>query len=140
MLQIIDTANAEQRNIDAGLTDVVRESALLDKQLTSRREDVAAVEEKVKIQDRLLVMGRDQYQKLLTERARVWRDISKAKNILDSESGGVGQDSVELAATVAHLEAELHAERARVSALEVEGDKRLNVHRWEQLQDTDPTK
>eukprot|EP00435_Cladocopium_sp_Y103_P045075 s905_g12.t2 len=119
------------------LEGVVGERDILGAQLIRRNEELATLYEKIKIQQSTLQKGEIQYQDRLKEVARLRAEIRACK-------GEVAQAKLQVT-NVETLKQEIHflnktllREETKAKALQEELENPMNVHRWRELESSDP--
>jgi len=117
---------------------VINERDVLGAQLICQNDELALLHEKVKIQDNTLQKGEQQYQARLEDMQLLKLKVQDARHELDVLKGG-SVNVCELSRELIHKEKELVHERVKVKALSEELENPLNVHRWRNLQGSDPT-
>ncbi|KAJ7531789.1 hypothetical protein O6H91_14G058500 [Diphasiastrum complanatum] len=119
--------------------DVIKsERDLLGTQLVRRNEELALLYEKIRIQQSTLNKGQVQYRYRLNELRILKIKLTDLKREHSIVKGSV-QNLHVLKREVHNLGRELLQERTKVKALSEELENPLNVHRWRQLEGTDPT-
>ena len=113
------------------------ERDILTAQLVRRGEELEAVYEKIKINRTRCDQGATAYDKMSMTEAdlhRTIQDLLQALGKLKTQGGELPGMKAEMY----RLEREVFQERAKTKALQDEGTKPLNVHRWRKLRDGDP--
>merc|ERR1712176_373739 len=110
---------------------------ILGAQLIRRNEELALLYEKIKIQQSTLQKGEIQYEERVQDVARLRSEIRKAKS--DVAAAKTQVTNVEsLKREVHHLNKTLLREETKAKALQEELDNPMNVHRWWELEGSDP--
>ncbi|XP_023121554.1 cilia- and flagella-associated protein 58 [Amphiprion ocellaris] len=136
--KIIADADAEQIQQKKQLEQVISERDNLGKQLLHRNDERALLYEKIRIQQSILSKGDFHYNQRMEDIRLLKLEIKRLrrkKSILDKtlpNTEGLRQQ-------LFHLQRQLLKERTRNSALE-EQLKPINIHRWRQLEGSDPGK
>mmetsp|Transcript_128 Transcript_128/g.329 ORF Transcript_128/g.329 Transcript_128/m.329 type:complete len:852 (-) Transcript_128:130-2685(-) len=124
---------AQQKELDG----VLGERDILGAQLIRRNEELALLYEKIKIQQSTLQKGEAQYQERLNEISKLRADIRKAKS--DVAAAKTQVTNVEsLKREIHHLTKTLLREETKARALQAELENPMNVHRWRELEGSDP--
>jgi chromosome segregation ATPase len=134
---IIQEAEEERQRQKKELSAVVGERDILTAQLVRRGEELEAVYEKIKINRTRCDQGATAYDKMSMTEAdlhRTIQDLLQALGKLKTQGGELPGMKAEMY----RLEREVFQERAKTKALQDEGTKPLNVHRWRKLRDGDP--
>lgn len=117
---------------------VINERDILGTQLIRRNDELALLYEKIKIQQSTLHKGEAQYKDRLQELRLMklnLRDLMRKLRLTSNSSDQVP----ELKRECFSLQRELLHERTKVKALSEELENPMNVHRWRQLEGSDPT-
>eukprot|EP00941_MAST-03F_sp_MAST-3F-sp1_P000155 g155.t1 len=117
---------------------VISERDILGTQLIRRNDELALLYEKIKIQQSTLHKGEAQYKDRLQELRLLklnLRDVMRKLRLTSDNSSQVPELKRECFA----LQRELLHERTKVKALSEELENPMNVHRWRQLEGSDPT-
>merc|ERR1712137_278586 len=110
---------------------------ILGAQLIRRNEELALLYEKIKIQQSTLQKGEIQYEERVQDVARLRSEIRKAKG--DVAAAKTQVTNVEsLKREVHHLNKTLLREETKAKALQEELENPMNVHRWRELEGSDP--
>ncbi|KAG2452283.1 hypothetical protein HYH02_003307 [Chlamydomonas schloesseri] len=134
---IINEADQERRRQKKEYDIVVNERDILGTQLVRRNDELAALYERVKIQQATLQMGQSQYRDQLGEIRQLKVKLADLKQQLHLLKSSVSSIDV-LKREVHQLGRELLQERTKVKALSEELENPLNVHRWRKLEGSDP--
>jgi len=115
---------------------VLNERDILGTQLIRRNDELALLNERIRIMQSTLIKGEAQYQERVADiRLLSYIQNLKAKlSIAQSKNDKIPQ----LKKEVLHLQKELLEERTKVKALSEELENPMNVHRWRKLEGTDP--
>merc|ERR1740121_464755 len=133
----IQEAENERQAQQKELEGVRGERDILGAQLIRRNEELALLYEKIKIQQSTLQKGESQYQERITEVNRLRADIRKAKSEVElAKTQVTNVDS--LKREIHHLTKTLLREETKAKALQEELDNPMNVHRWRELEGSDP--
>ncbi|KAH7372738.1 hypothetical protein KP509_17G018700 [Ceratopteris richardii] len=135
---IISEADDEKFRQKKELDIVKNERDILGTQLIRRNEELSLLYEKIKIQQSTLSKGQVQYRCRLNELRLLKIKLTELKREHCVLRGSVQNIQV-LRREVHNLGRELLQERTKVKALSEELENPLNVHRWRQLEGTDPT-
>ncbi|KAI5082160.1 hypothetical protein GOP47_0001903 [Adiantum capillus-veneris] len=135
---IISEADDEKFRQKKELDIVKNERDILGTQLIRRNEELSLLYEKIKIQQSTLSKGQVQYRCRLNELRLLKIKLTELKREHCVLQGSVQNIQV-LKREVHNLGRELLQERTKVKALSEELENPLNVHRWRQLEGTDPT-
>lgn len=137
LTRIIEEAEIEKSKQNSELNSILSEKTVLASQVVKRNNELAILNEKIKAQNSDLRIGESQY-------ARVVASVSDWQNQLEitahehneTVTSLIGLESMHSA--VSKLEQEILKEQLKVTALNEEITKPINVHRWRSLQSTDP--
>eukprot|EP00747_Dinoflagellata_sp_TGD_P162860 gnl/TRDRNA2_/TRDRNA2_180945_c0_seq1.p1 gnl/TRDRNA2_/TRDRNA2_180945_c0~~gnl/TRDRNA2_/TRDRNA2_180945_c0_seq1.p1 ORF type:complete len:877 (+),score=320.21 gnl/TRDRNA2_/TRDRNA2_180945_c0_seq1:83-2632(+) len=124
---------AQQKELDA----VIGERDILGGQLIRRNEELALLYEKIKIQQSTLTKGENQFRERQQEINATRAEIRKFKEDLN----GTKQQVVNVDALkkeIYHLHTTLLREETKAKALQEELENPMNVHRWRELEGSDP--
>merc|ERR1711988_1453337 len=133
----IQEAEQERCAQQKELEGVIGERDILGAQLIRRNEELALLYEKIKIQQSTLQKGEIQYRERVGEVASLRGEIRKSK----AEVSGARNQviSVEsLKGQIHHLNKTLLREETKAKALQEELENPMNVHRWRELEGSDP--
>jgi len=134
----IQEAEQERQAQQKELEGVIGEKDILSAQLIRRNEELALLYEKIKIQQSTLQKGEIQYQERVNEVNRLRADIRKAKgDVAGAKSQVTNVES--LKREIHHLNKTLLREETKAKALQEELENPMNVHRWRELEGSDPT-
>merc|ERR1719277_2816698 len=133
----IQEAEQERQAQQKELEGVIGERDILGAQLIRRNEELALLYEKIKIQQSTLQKGEVQYEERAIEVGRLRSEIRKAKAEVSNAKSQV--TNIEgLKREIHHLDKTLLREEAKAKALQVELENPMNVHRWRELEGSDP--
>merc|ERR1740121_1008102 len=133
----IQEAEQERQAQQKELEGVIGERDILGAQLIRRNEELALLYEKIKIQQSTLQKGESQYQERIVDVNKLRADIRKAK--ADVETAKTQVTNVDsLKREIHHLTKTLLREETKAKALQEELDNPMNVHRWRELEGSDP--
>merc|ERR1719195_2222350 len=133
----IQEAEQERQAQQKELDGVIGERDILGAQLIRRNEELALLYEKIKIQQSTLQKGEIQYNERLEEVNRLRTAIHKAK--VDVSSAKTQVTNVDnLKREIHHLNKTLLREETKAKALQEELENPMNVHRWRELEGSDP--
>jgi len=119
------------------LEGVVGERDILGAQLIRRNEELALLYEKIKIQQSTLQKGEIQYETRALEVGELRAEIRKAKSEVVNAKNQV--TNIEgLKKEIHHLSNTLLREEAKAKALQEELENPMNVHRWREIEGSDP--
>merc|ERR1712137_308793 len=124
---------AQQKELEG----VVGERDILGAQLIRRNEELALLYEKIKIQQSTLQKGETQYDERV-------RDVATLKAQIRAAKAEVGHAKTQvtnvesLKREVHHLNKVLLREESKAKALQEELENPMNVHRWRELEGSDP--
>mmetsp|Transcript_21824 Transcript_21824/g.61782 ORF Transcript_21824/g.61782 Transcript_21824/m.61782 type:complete len:845 (-) Transcript_21824:92-2626(-) len=133
----IQEAEQERQAQLKELEGVVGERDILGAQLIRRNEELALLYEKIKIQQSTLQKGEIQYQERLQEISKVRSEIRKARaDVAVAKTQVTNVES--LKREIHHLTKTLLREETKARALQEELENPMNVHRWRELEGSDP--
>merc|ERR1719253_2216768 len=133
----IQEAEQERQAQQKELEGVIGERDILGAQLIRRNEELALLYEKIKIQQSTLQKGEIQYNERVKEVERLRGEIRKTKSdVALARQQVTNVDS--LKREVHHLGKTLLREEAKLKALQEEMSNPMNVHRWRELEGSDP--
>merc|ERR1712048_797808 len=133
----IQDAEKERQDQLKELEGVVGERDILGAQLIRRNEELALLYEKIKIQQSTLQKGEVQYEERASEVSKLRTEIRKSKAEVTNAKSQV--TNIEgLKREIHHLGKTLLREEAKAKALQVEMENPMNVHRWRELEGSDP--
>jgi chromosome segregation ATPase len=133
----IQEAEQERQAQQKELEGVIGERDILGAQLIRRNEELALLYEKIKIQQSTLQNGEIQYADRVKEVDRLRGEIRKTKaDVALARAQVTNVDS--LKREVHHLSKTLLREETKLKALQEEMANPMNVHRWRELEGSDP--
>lgn len=133
----IQEAEQERQQQQKELEGVIGERDILGAQLIRRNEELALLYEKIKIQQSTLQKGEIQYNERVQEVNHLRAEIRKSKN--DVAAAKTQVTNVEsLKREIHHLNKTLLREETKAKALQEELENPMNVHRWRELEGSDP--
>ena len=134
---LVSNAEAELTRQKHEYESVIQERDIVNNQMIKRNEEIALLYEKIKIQQSVLTKGEKQY----TERTEDIKSLKVEIENLRAEKTALQKEVVEIEqykADVVKLEKEITREKSRVKVLEEQLQNPINVHRWRQLEGTNP--
>merc|ERR1712135_109817 len=133
----IQEAEQERHAQQKELEGVISERDILGAQLIRRNAELALLYEKIKIQQSTLQKGELQYKERVVEVNTIRQKIRNISNEVALAKNQVA--SVEsLKGQIHHLHKTLLREETKAKALEQELENPMNVHRWRELEGSDP--
>ncbi len=150
---LLDSAGAESARLGALIGDadaeaarqgkecerVAAERALLGAQLTRRADELAALRERVRLLESTLHKGGAHWRDRTREEADLTRRIAALRAEADLADGdAAAADAAAMREEAHQLERELVHERTKLRALTDELERPMNVHRWRELESSDP--
>merc|ERR1712050_40898 len=133
----IQEAEQERQAQQKELEGVIGERDILGAQLIRRNEELALLYEKIKIQQSTLQKGEIQYQERTQEVSKLRADIRKAKaDVMGAKTQVTNVEG--LKREIHHLTKTLLREETKAKALQEELENPMNVHRWRELEGSDP--
>jgi len=133
----IQEAEQERQAQFKELEGVIGERDILGAQLIRRNEELALLYEKIKIQQSTLQKGETQYDERVQE-------VSRLRSSIRATKSEVAQAKLQVT-NVEGLKQEIHyqskvllREEAKAKALQEELENPMNVHRWRELEGSDP--
>mmetsp|Transcript_106895 Transcript_106895/g.189984 ORF Transcript_106895/g.189984 Transcript_106895/m.189984 type:complete len:841 (+) Transcript_106895:116-2638(+) len=151
LTNIVETQRAQMKKLESTIQEaeqerqaqlkelegVVGERDILGAQLIRRNEELALLYEKIKIQQSTLQKGETQYNSRVTEVARLRGEIRAAK--AEVAQAKLQVTNVEtLKQEIHYLNKTLLREETKAKALQEELENPMNVHRWRELEGSDP--
>eukprot|EP00941_MAST-03F_sp_MAST-3F-sp1_P004256 g4256.t1 len=136
---IIQEADGERISQTKEFTAVTNERDLLGAQLIGRNEELSKLYEKIKIQRSTLSKGEWQYAEKEAECEALQEAISIAQERLNYLKGNI-TDLSSMRVRQFKLEKQILKEKAKATALSLELERPMNVHRWRKLAGSDPKK
>jgi len=135
--RIIHEADDERTRQAKELQAVVSERDVLRVQLVKRDEELSTLYEKLKVQKSTLARGAATYSSQMSDLHARKRRVAELMGELQVAKAQVSNLPV-MEKEVTRIEADLLAERTKVRKLEDELQRPVNVHRWRQLEVSDP--
>jgi len=133
----IQEAEQERQAQQKELEGVIGERDILGAQLIRRNEELALLYEKIKIQQSTLQKGEIQYQERVQDVGGLRAEIRRSKNDVSAARAQVTNVG-SLRREVHHLGRQLLREETKAKALQEELENPMNVHRWRELEGSDP--
>jgi len=133
----IHEAEQERQAQQKELEGVIGERDILGAQLIRRNEELAWLYEKIKIQQSTLQKGEIQYKERVTEVNVLRGDIRETKAQV-AEARNQVTNVTNLGREIHHLNKTLLREETKARALQEELENPMNVHRWRELEGSDP--
>ena len=135
--RIISEADQERSRQKNELASVLSERNLLTSQVVKRNSELEAVYSKIKVQRNSLRMGERQFEKLMNTIFHWQKELVQA--VLDKHGALTRlNDFAALKRKSLSLQNELTSLELKSRALVDELEKPMNVHRWRQLESSDP--
>ncbi|CAE8705564.1 unnamed protein product [Polarella glacialis] len=151
LMNIVETQRAQMKKLESTIQEaeqerqaqlkelegVIGERDILGAQLIRRNEELALLYEKIKIQQSTLQKGEIQYNARIQEVAKLRASIRACK-------AEVGQAKLQvtnvetLKQEIHHLNKTILREETKTKALQDEMENPMNVHRWRELEGSDP--
>jgi|AntRauTorckE5430_2_1112549.scaffolds.fasta_scaffold04171_1 chromosome segregation ATPase len=116
---------------------IVNERDVLGAQLIRRNDEIALLQERLKVQDAALKQGEIQYQERIDDIRQLSIKLQGLKREICTQQETPNQED-HASRDLAKTEKELLGEKIKVKALSEELENPLNVHRWRKLGGTDP--
>jgi chromosome segregation ATPase len=135
--RIIREADEERLRQEKEVAAVVSERDVLAAQLVQRDAELAALYERLKVQKSTLARGAATYRAKVADLHDAQARLSKLLGELELSRAQVA-NLPELRREVTRLEEELLVERTKIRRLEDEIARPVHVHRWRQLEASDP--
>ncbi|XP_026189761.1 cilia- and flagella-associated protein 58 [Cyclospora cayetanensis] len=135
----VQQAATERANQGKEYSAVLAERDMLGSQLLKRNQELSLLYEKVRIQESTLSKGEAQYKARLKEIKEWSHQCIALRQELRHLEGGLAEMEA-LKREILQLQKELLQERTKVRALTEALSTPLNVHRWRQLEGSDPAK
>jgi len=133
----IQEAEQERQAQQKELEGVIGERDILGAQLIRRNEELAWLYEKIKIQQSTLQKGEIQYKERVAEINVLRAEIRETKAQV-SEARNQVTNVTNLRREIHHLNKTLLREESKAQALQDELSITMNVHRWRELEGSDP--
>merc|ERR1719240_2293157 len=136
--QTIQEAEQERQAAEKEYEEVISQRDILGTQLIRRKEELALLYEKVKIQQSTLQTGEVAYKERLEEIRALKIQMANLNREMEIHQQQVNNGD-ERKRQVYELQRELLHERTKVKALSEELENPMNVHRWRKLEGSDPS-
>mmetsp|Transcript_127838 Transcript_127838/g.239020 ORF Transcript_127838/g.239020 Transcript_127838/m.239020 type:complete len:845 (+) Transcript_127838:106-2640(+) len=133
----IQEAEQERQAQQKELEGVIGERDILGAQLIRRNEELAWLYEKIKIQQSTLQKGEIQFKERVLEVNLLRAEIRETKAMVAEARNQVVNVS-SLQSEIHHLNKTLLREETKAKALQEELENPMNVHRWRELEGSDP--
>jgi len=135
---VIAEAEAERTRQRKDYEMVINERDILGNQLIKRTDELHLLYEKIKIQQSGLAKGKVKYQQVMTVIKSIKDEVSQRKKevILSKEEIKCIDELKKESVT---LYKEVQEERLKVTMLNEELKKKMNYHKWKELEGKDPT-
>lgn len=134
---VIQDAEQKRQQQQKELEGVIGERDILGAQLIRRNEELAWLYEKIKIQQSTLQKGEAQYRERVLEVNMLRAEIRETKaKVAEARTNVV--NVANLKREIHHLNKTLLREETKARALQEEVENPMNVHRWRQLEGSDP--
>jgi len=133
----IQEAEQERQAQQKELEGVIGERDILGAQLIRRNEELAWLYEKIKIQQSTLKKGEIQYKERVLEVNMLRAEIRETKAAV-AEARTQVTNVANLQREIHHLNKTLLREETKAKALQEELENPMNVHRWRELEGSDP--
>jgi hypothetical protein len=139
LTRIIEEAETERSKQNSELNNILSEKSVLASQVVKRNNELTLLHEKIKAQKSDLRIGESQYARVVAS-VSDWQSqlVSTAHEHNETVASLIGLDNMHN--TVSKLEQEILKEQLKVTALNEEITKPINVHRWRAMQSTDPNR
>ncbi|KAL1494784.1 hypothetical protein ABEB36_010327 [Hypothenemus hampei] len=135
-----ETILEQEKTIRAQVKDMeqlMNERDVLGSQLVRRNDEIALLNEKIKILQSILNKGETQYDQRLQDIKLLKIEIKRLRQeklLLNKQMN----NTIDLRQEIFHLERDLTKARLQCKALEEEVQTPLNIHRWRKLEGSDP--
>jgi len=133
----LQSAESEQQRQKKIYDDVVQERDILAAQLIRRNDELALLYEKIRIQQSTLSKGEVQYRARLRDIQHMKLNLTNVKREITIRNQEV-ENTEALKNELYNVQRELLQEKTKVKALSEELENPMNVHRWRQLEGSDP--
>ncbi len=133
----LEAAEGEQKTQKKIYEDVVQERDILAAQLIRRNDELALLYEKIRIQQSTLSKGETQYRQRLDDIKMLRLQLTSIKREIEIRNHEV-ENTEMLKNELYSVQRELLQEKTKVKALSEELENPMNVHRWRQLEGSDP--
>lgn len=135
--RVIQEADEEKNRQEKEYRAILSERDVLRNQLVKRDEELNKLYEKLKVQKSILDRGAAQYEEKRKEIENRKQRVKELKGELEVSNAQIS-NLPELEQEQSRLEEELLQEQTKVKRLEEELNRPFNVHRWRQLEVSDP--
>ena len=137
LTQIVADCDTEKAKQQMKYNSVVNERNILATQLIRRNDELGVLYEKIRVHQSTLSKGESQYRERLVD-VRMLRDkVFEMRSSLKTALSRI-QNIEEMKRQVTALQRHVMVERAKAKALYEELQNPLNVHRWRELEGSDP--
>nr|CAH7768036.1 unnamed protein product [Callosobruchus chinensis] len=116
---------------------IMNERDVLGSQLVRRNDEIALLNEKIRILQATLARGETHYEQRIEDIRLLKLEVKRLrqeKNLMSKSLSNM----VDLKQEIFHLERDLTKSRLKCTALEKEVQNPLNIHRWRKLEGSDP--
>eukprot|EP00792_Barthelona_sp_PAP020_P007034 TRINITY_DN3097_c1_g1_i1.p1 TRINITY_DN3097_c1_g1~~TRINITY_DN3097_c1_g1_i1.p1 ORF type:complete len:907 (+),score=264.66 TRINITY_DN3097_c1_g1_i1:53-2722(+) len=137
LLKIINEADSDRLKQKKLFEEIMNERDILGTQLIRRNDELALLYEKIKIQQSILAKGEVQYQQRVKDIVSLRKYVVELRRQIDVLKKS-NDNAKTLRNQVFRLQKELLNERNRCRALAEELSNPVNIHRWRQLEGSDP--
>ncbi|VDL63101.1 unnamed protein product [Hymenolepis diminuta] len=134
----IQEAETEHSKYKKVLSEAINDKNVLEVQLARRNDELVEVHEKICLLENELINGEKEYANVLNNLKIVRDDIGRCRKEKALLQADLAQME-DLKREVIQAEKELRQEEVRCKVLEDELQIPINVHRWRQLEGSDPT-
>mmetsp|Transcript_10496 Transcript_10496/g.14578 ORF Transcript_10496/g.14578 Transcript_10496/m.14578 type:complete len:910 (-) Transcript_10496:315-3044(-) len=133
----LEGAEYQQQRQKKIYDDVVQERDVLAAQLIRRNDELALLYEKIRIQQSTLSKGETQYRERVKDIQMMKLQLQNMRREIAVRNAEV-QSNETLKNELYSTQRELLQEKTKVKALSEELENPMNVHRWRQLEGSDP--
>lgn len=137
LLRIVEDAEAECSRQENELQSIIGERNLLNMQVIKRTFEINQLYDKIKLQRANLRIGEGHYEKQLRQHDALKQQLIEVYLSQKSLFDHLRQIN-KLKRTMIRRDKEMLTERTKIRAIEDEIDRPINVHRWRQLEASDP--
>ncbi|CAH2007025.1 unnamed protein product [Acanthoscelides obtectus] len=119
------------------LEQIMNERDVIGSQLVRRNDEIALLNEKIRILQATLARGETHYEQRIEDIRLLKLEVKRLrqeKNLMSKSLSNM----VDLKQEIFHLERDLTKSRLKCTALEKEVQNPLNIHRWRKLEGSDP--
>ncbi len=135
--KVCSTAETEKQALKKEYQGVVEEKQILNAQLIKRNEELVNRYEELKIQQSKLLHGENEYKAVCASVVELQKQIGVLKDEVQKTRSQMSSTH-NVKRQIHALEKELIHEQCKVKYLEEELKNPMNVHRWRQLEGSDP--